>query len=137
MSVAMLTATSAVYLVLTIPYQGCAQAHNKQLSKLEEFVWFETPRMQTVQTFQHEELDVVCNFPVTGWKGGNCERGGFLSFQTLDDLVWFETPDVIRYQPKDDGEDISSEAKKTKMEENLWKSEDQLFAEFLFANSLL
>ena len=98
--------------------------------------------VQTVQTYQHENEnpDLVCNLSVTGWKGGNCGRGGFLSFQTLDDFVWFETPDVIpviRYQPEDDGEDISSEAKETKTEENLWKSEDQLFAEYLFANSLL
>ena len=143
----MLAAAVAVYLAFIVSFQGCAQAqgHSKQLPKLKEFVWFETPNMeavptyqQTVPTYQHEESDLVCNFPLIEWKGGNCERDRFASSQKLEDSVWFEAPDVKSYQPKTDIEDVSKpETRKTKTEENLWKSEDQLFAEYLFANQLL
>ena len=69
---------------------------------------------------------------MTEWNGSNYERGSFAYSQKLEDFVWFETPDVKIYQPKDYVEDgISSEARRTKTEENLRKIEDQKSAEYL------
>ena len=123
---------ASVYLGLIFSYHGSfTQEHNDKLP-LAEFVWFEAPNMKTLPKYQPEEPDLEYNFTLIEWKGGNCERERFVCSQKLEDFVWFETPDVKIYQPKDYVEDgISSEARRTKTEENLRKIEDQKSAEYL------
>ena len=97
----------------------CFQHHLTNSSpKLEDFVWFEDPGTETLQ---HSDLKI--------------EKYNEETWPNLEDLVWFDTPDYTSFKSDDSMENVKLEVKEIKViEENPWKNEDEIFANYFYAN---
>ena len=105
-------------------FEGFCFQHqeNHSVPKWEDFVWFEEPDIKTnTNDFKTKEY-FKQNIPS--------------SSLNLEDLVWFATPDFRSFQSLDFVEQANhSDDEEVKYaEENLRKNDDEIFAEYFFAN---
>ena len=107
-----------------VTFQGSCfqQQENHSVPKWEDFVWFEEPYIET---------------STRGLKSKEYFRQDIpTSSLNLEDLVWFATPDFRSFQSLDSVEQANhSDDEEVKYaDENLWKTDDEIFAEYFFVN---